>query len=515
MHPGAHAATRPDHPAVIMGRSGEVITYRQLDERSNQLARVWADAGLTRGDHVAILSENQPRYFEVMWAALRSGLYITTINSYLSAEEVAYILNDSGTRSLVTTTARADVAAAALDDAPGVELPLLIGDDDPRFVSYVAAIEAMPVTPLADQPAGETMLYSSGTTGRPKGIKRALRDATVEEGVSTGSLVGGVFGMNADTVYLSPAPLYHSAPIGFSLGVQSLGGTVVAMEKFDPADALRLIDLHRVTASQWVPTMFVRMLKLDAAERDAYDVSTMQVAVHAAAPCPVEVKQQMMDWWGPVLWEYYAGTELNGFCLVTPEEWLQRPGTVGQAIIGSVHILDDSGDELPPNERGTVYFGDGPAYEYHNAPDKTEGAKDPRGRGWTTLGDVGYVDDDGWLFLTDRKAFMIISGGVNIYPQEIEDCLVLHPKVADIAVFGVPDDEMGEAVHAAVQPAPGVAVDDSLERELRTYIRQHIAHFKCPKGFEFHDELPRLPTGKLYKHKLRAPHWESKERATS
>lgn len=274
MYPGAHAATRPDHPAVIMGRSGEVITYRQLDERSNQLARLWADAGLTRGDHVAIFSENQPRYFEVMWAALRSGLYITTINSYLAAEEVAYILTDSGTRSLVTTTAQADVAAEALTSASGVELALLIGEPDPRFVPYVASVDAMPATPLDAQPAGEMMLYSSGTTGRPKGIKRALRDATIEDGSATSSLVSGVFGMNSDTIYLSPAPLYHSAPIGFSLGVQSMVGTVVAMERFDPVEALQLIERHRATASQWVPTMFVRMLKLDAAERDAHDVSS-------------------------------------------------------------------------------------------------------------------------------------------------------------------------------------------------------------------------------------------------
>lgn len=512
MHPGAHAATRPDHPAVVMGRSGEVISYRQLDERSNQLARLWADAGLTRGDHVAIFSENQSRYFEVMWAALRSGLYITTINSYLAAEEVAYILTDSGTRSLVTTTAQADVAAEALTSASGVELALLIGEPDRRFVPYVASVDAMPATPLEDQPAGEMMLYSSGTTGRPKGIKRALRDATIEDGSATAGLVSDVFGMNRDTVYLSPAPLYHSAPIGFSLGVQSMGGTVVAMEKFDPVEALHLIEQHRVTASQWVPTMFVRMLKLDPAQRGAHDVSSMQMAIHAAAPCPVEVKQQMMEWWGPVLWEYYAGTELNGFCLVGPEDWLRRPGTVGKALIGSVHILDDNGEELLPNEQGTVYFGDGPPYEYHNAPAKTQDAKDPQGRGWTTLGDVGYVDDDGWLFLTDRKAFMIISGGVNIYPQEVEDCLILHPKVADIAVFGIPDDEMGETVHAAVQPAAGVRGDDALASELRTFVRQHVANFKCPKGFEFHDELPRLPTGKLYKHKLRAPHWESRER---
>ena len=513
MYPGVHAALRPDHPAVIMGRSGEVVTYRELDERSNRLARLWRDRGLVAGDHVAIFSENQPRFFEVMWAALRSGLYVTTINSYLSAEEVGYILADSGARSLVTTSEKADTADAALRLAPNCEVALTIGAAEGRFEPYIDAIGAMSADPLDEQPAGEMMLYSSGTTGRPKGVKRPLSGRTVDEGMLIAGLVSGVFGMGAETTYLSPAPLYHSAPIGFTLGVQSLGGTVVAMEKFDPADALRLIEDHVVTDSQWVPTMFVRMLKLDADQRAQYDVSSMRVAIHAAAPCPVEVKQQMMDWWGPVLWEYYAGTELNGFCLVRPEEWLARRGTVGRPLIGSIHILDDNGDDRPPNEVGTVYFADGPAYEYHNAPDKTASVKDPHGHGWTTLGDVGYVDEEGWLYLTDRKAFMIISGGVNIYPQEIEDCLVLHPKVADVAVFGIPDDEMGEAVHAAVQPADGVAGNEALASELRAYVRERIAHFKCPQGFEFHDELPRLPTGKLYKHKLRAPHWEHHERA--
>jgi len=510
VYPGVHAQTTPDKPALIMGGSGEVVTYRQLDERSNQLARLWRDHGLRPGDHVAIFSENQPHYLEVMWAALRSGLYVTTINSYLSAEEVAYILDDSGTRSLVTTTAKADVAAAALAEATGVTLPLIIGDARQGFEPYVDAISAMPTERLDEEPAGEMMLYSSGTTGRPKGIKRPLSGKSVEEGMLIAGLLGGVFGANSDTVYLSPAPLYHSAPIGFNLGVQSMGGTTVIMEKFDPVEALRLIEEHRSDFSQWVPTMFVRMLKLPEEERTRFDVSSMKVAVHAAAPCPVEVKQQMMDWWGPVLWEYYAGTELNGFCLVKPEEWLERPGTVGKPLIGDIHILDEEGNELPPGEAGTIYFGGGPPYEYHNAPEKTESSKDPKGHGWTTLGDVGYLDQDGWLFLTDRKAFMIISGGVNIYPQEVEDCLVMHPKVADVAVFGIPDDEMGEQVMAAVQPADGVEPGDELEAELRAFTREHIAGYKVPKRFEFLDELPRLPTGKLYKRKLRDQYWQDR-----
>ena len=511
MYPAVHAASTPDKPALIMGASGEIVTYAELDRRSNQLARLWRDHGLSPGDHVAIFSENQPHYLEVMWAALRSGLYITTINSYLSAEEVAYILDDSGSRSLVTTSAKADVAVEALRDATGVTLPLLIGDDGGRFESYLDAVAAMPAERLDEEPAGEMMLYSSGTTGRPKGIKRPLSGNSIDQGMMIAALLGGVFGMDADTVYLSPAPLYHSAPIGFNLGVQSLGGTTVIMEKFDPEDALRLIEEHRATHSQWVPTMFVRMLKLPEEKRLASDVSSMQVAVHAAAPCPVEVKQQMMDWWGPVLWEYYAGTELNGFCLAKPEEWLERPGTVGKPLIGEIHILDDEGNELPPGEAGTIYFGGGPPYEYHNAPEKTESSKDPKGHGWTTLGDVGYLDEDGWLFLTDRKAFMIISGGVNIYPQEIEDCLVMHPKVADVAVFGIPDEDMGESVMAAVQPAEGADAGPELEAELRAFTREHIAHYKCPKRFELLDELPRLPTGKLYKRKLRDQYWEGHE----
>ncbi len=511
MYPAVHARTHPDKPAIVMAGSGETISYAELDRRSTQLAHLWRSHGLAPGDHVAIFSHNQARYFEVMWAALRSGLFVTTINSYLSAEEVGYILDDSGARSMVTTNDRADVCAAALDHAPGVDLALLIGEADDRFLPYVESVEAMSADAPTDEPAGEMMLYSSGTTGRPKGIKRPLSGRPISEGLAISALVGGVFGMDADTVYLSPAPLYHSAPIGFNLGIQALGGTSIVMEKFDAADALRCIEKHRATHSQWVPTMFVRMLKLPEEERTAFDLSSMQIAVHAAAPCPVEVKKQMMDWWGPVLWEYYAGTELNGFCLVKPEEWLARPGTVGRAMVGAVHILDEAGNEHPPGREGVIYFGDGGTYEYHNDPEKTEGAKDPQGRGWTTLGDVGYLDEDGWLFLTDRKAFMIISGGVNIYPQEIEDCLIMHPDVGDVAVFGIPDEEMGESVMAAVQTVPGVDGGPELEADLRRFAREHIAGYKCPKRFEFLDELPRLPTGKLYKRQLRDRYWAGHE----
>jgi long-chain acyl-CoA synthetase len=508
MYPGIHAAATPDEPALIMGRSGETITYAELDARSNQLAHLWHQRGVRRGDHAAIFMENHPRFLEVVWAALRSGLYLTTVNSYLTAEEVAYILNDAEVRTLVTSSSRAAVAAEALRAAPNVEIALVVDGRLDGFESYEQAVSGCPPTALAEEPAGELMLYSSGTTGRPKGIKRPLGDGSIADGQLIGALLGGVFGMTSDTVYLSPAPTYHSAPLGFCLGVQSLGGTVVMMEKYDPTDALALIERHRINCAQFVPTMFTRMLKLPDEVRTGFDVSSLRVAVHAAAPCPVAVKQAMMDWWGPVLWEYYAGTELNGFCLVKPEEWLARPGTVGHPLIGEIHILDEEGNEQPAGQPGTVYFGGGPAYEYHNDPVKTNEVQDPRGHGWTTLGDVGYVDEDGWLYLTDRKAFMIISGGVNIYPQETENVLTMHPKVADVAVVGVPNDEMGEAVKGVVQPVNWADAGPELERELLAYCREHLAHYKCPRSIDFDQELPRLPTGKLYKRKLRERYWE-------
>jgi acyl-CoA synthetase (AMP-forming)/AMP-acid ligase II len=511
MYPGIHAATTPNKPALIMGRSGETITYAELDARSNQLAQLWHERGLRRGDHAAIFMENHARFLEVVWAALRSGLYLTTVNSYLTAEEIAYIIDDAEVQTLVTSASRAAVAADALRSAPNVEIALVLDGRADGFESYEDAVSGCPTTALAKEPAGELMLYSSGTTGRPKGIKRPLGDGSVADGQFITALLGGVFGMTADTVYLSPAPMYHSAPLGFCLGVQALGGTVVMMEKYDPADALALIERHQINCAQFVPTMFTRMLKLPDEVRTSFDVSSLQVAVHGAAPCPVAVKQAMMDWWGPVLWEYYAGTEANGFCLVKPEEWLARPGTVGQPLIGEIHILDEEGNEQPTGEPGTIYFGGGPAYEYHNDPGKTKEVQDPRGHGWTTLGDVGYLDEAGWLYLTDRKAFMIISGGVNIYPQETENVLTMHPKVADVAVVGVPNDEMGEEVKAVVQPVDWAEVGPELERELLAYCRERLAHYKCPQSIDFDQELPRLPTGKLYKRILRDRYWEGHE----
>jgi fatty-acyl-CoA synthase len=504
MHPGTFAATTPEKPAVIMGGSGEIVTYRQLDERSNQLAQLWWSRGLRPGDHVAILAENHPRYYEVYWAALRSGLYLTAVNRYLSADEAGYIVHDCGARALVTTAAMAALAHELVALTPLVEKRLCIGADLADHERYETAIGDQPTAPLAEQPRGEVMLYSSGTTGRPKGIKRPLSGATIDDQNMIALMFAGLYGMDADSVYLSPAPLYHSAPLIYSTGVQTLGATVVCMEKFDEAHALELIERHGVTHSQWVPTMFVRMLKLPEELRHRHDLSSLEVAIHAAAPCPVEVKRAMIDWWGPVLYEYYAGTEGNGMTFISSPEWLEHPGSVGKPVLGTLHICDEDGAELATGETGLVYF-EQPVmpFEYHGDPDKTRSAQHPVHPNWSALGDVGHVDADGYLYLTDRKSFMIISGGVNIYPQEIEDCLVVHPKVADVAVFGLPDPEMGEFVQAVVQPADGVAATAELAAELRDHARAHIAHYKVPRVIDFRPELPRLPTGKLYKRLLR------------
>lgn len=514
MFPGTYVATTPDKPAVIMAASGESLSFAELDARSAQLAQYLHGAGLRPGDHVSIFMENNIRYFELYWAAMRSGLYFTTINRYLQPDESAYMIDDSASKALFTSVAMSELVS----DLPGLctNCDIWLSVDGPieGYKRYEDAIADMPAEPLADQPRGEMMLYSSGTTGRPKGIKRPMGATQIDDPSGAGAVVAlgqGLFGMGSDTVYLSPAPLYHSAPLGFTSSTQALGGTVVVMEKFDPALAFQYIDQYKITHSQWVPTMFSRMLKLPEEQRQGYDWSTHKVAIHAAAPCPIEVKKQMFDLWGPIIYEYYAGTEVNGFVFCPPQAWLDHPGTVGQSILGTIHICDEEGNELPNGESGAIYFErEEMPFEYHNAPEKTKDSQHPDHPNWSSLGDVGYVDDEGFLFLTDRKAFMIIAGGVNIYPQEIEDCLIMHPKVADVAVFGVPNEDLGEEVKAVVQPAEGQEGGDALATELLAYAKEHIAGFKVPRSMDFRDELPRLPTGKLYKRILRDEYWGTK-----
>ncbi|MXZ78200.1 MAG: acyl-CoA synthetase [Acidimicrobiia bacterium] len=506
MYPGHHARTTPDKAAQIMASTGEVTTYRELDEAANRLARLLHDRGLREGDHISILAENHPRYYEAFWAAMISGLYFTTINRYLSAEEAAYLVNDSGSNVLITTNAMANTTGQMLDLIPDCQHRLMIDGNADGFESYEDAVADMPSEPLPRLPKGAVMLYSSGTTGKPKGILRPLPGVEVHDDSLSGisMLERHLLGMSEDSVYLSPAPLYHSAPLMWNAGLHELGGTLVIMDRFDPESFLAYVEQYSATDSQLVPTMFIRMLKLPEEVRNRYDLSSLKMAVHAAAPCPVAVKEQMIEWWGPIIQEYYAATEGSGLCFIGPEDWLAHKGSVGKAMMGTLHICDDDGQELPTGEPGLVYFDqETPPFEYHGDPEKTKDSRHPEYSSWTTVGDIGYVDEEGYLYLTDRATFMIISGGVNIYPQEIEACFAQHPKVADVAVFGLPDEEMGEYVHAVVQLEDGVEGTDDLAEELRSYARQQLAGFKVPRVVDFRADFPRLPTGKLYKKPLR------------
>ena len=497
-----------------MASTGEAVTYRDYEARCNQLAHLLVDHGLEPLDHYSIFMENNGRYLETNGAGERAGLYYTCINSYLTPEEVAYIVDNSDSKVLITSAAKRDVAMAALEDCPKVSLVLVVGGTggDSRALDYETAIADMPTTPIAVERLGTAMLYSSGTTGRPKGILRPLPEQPPSEPLPIFAFLEDLWQYREDMVYLSPAPLYHSAPqaaVGMTL---RKGGTAVIMEKFDPAEYLRLIEKYRVSHSQLVPTMFSRMLKLPAEERERYDLSSLEYAVHAAAPCPVKVKQDMIEWWGPIIHEYYGATEGLGFAACNTEQWQAHTGTVGKVILGELHVLDDDMNELPTGEPGTLWFESASEFEYHNDPEKTRESTSPDGT-MTTVGDVGYVDEDNFLYLTDRKTFMIISGGVNIYPQETENLLITHEKVADAAVFGVPNEDLGEEVKAVVQPMPGVEPGEALAQELLEFCSQHLSRQKVPRSMDFEQELPRLPTGKLYKRLLRDRYWgDSKSR---
>jgi long-chain acyl-CoA synthetase len=512
MWPGKYAQERPDHPAFVMAGSGEVVTYRELNDRSNQLAQLFWDAGLRFGDHIAVYVENRPEFFEVCWAAQRSGLFYTCINWHFNAEETAYIIDDCDAQVLVISDTFRDVATELLDKMPRVKVRLMVGDTTvDGYDSYVDARDRFPAEPLEEELEGTRMLYSSGTTGRPKGVKYKITRQRVGELPLEMGMMTGVWAFGGDSIYLSPAPLYHSAPLFYCMSTMRLGGTAIVMEQFDPEEALACIERFHVTHSQWVPTMFVRMLKLPEAVRTKYDVSSQRVALHAAAPCPVEIKRQMIEWWGPIIDEYYAATEGNGATFITAADWLAHPGSVGRSMLGPIHIIDDDGNEVATGEVGTVWFeppANRPGFEYHKDEAKTRDSFNAQG--YSTVGDMGYLDDEGYLYLTDRRTFMIVSGGVNIYPQETENLLVNHPKVYDVAVFGIPDDEMGEKVHGVVQPVEWSEAGPELEQELLAYCREHLSHYKCPKAIDFERELPREQTGKLYKRLLRDRYWGDK-----
>ena len=508
MHPKHFAQSHPDKPAYIMANSGEAVTFKQLNERSNQIAHLFRDNGIQPGDTIAIFAENSARYFEITWAAQRAGLYYVCISSRLTAPEVEYIVQDSGARVLIASAGLSSVASE-VNAITELEAYWSIDGDIFGYQPLEDLRKDKPVTPISNEMAGADMLYSSGTTGRPKGIRPMLeRDLPIDGPNVLMELARALAKADGpDMVYLSPAPLYHAAPLRWCMSFTRFGATLIIMEKFDAETYLSLIEKYQVTHTQLVPTMFVKMLKLPEDVRTKYDVSSLKAAIHAAAPCPIPIKQQMIEWWGPVIEEYYAGSEGNGMTWINSDQWMKHKGSVGLPVMGELHICDEDGNELPVGEAGTIYYGDTTPPTYHNDPEKTKGALNPKREDWSTLGDVGRVDEDGFLYLTDRKAFMIISGGVNIYPQEAENVLITHPKVADVAVIGVPDDEFGEQVKAVVQPQAGVAASDELAEELLEFCRSKLAKIKCPKTVDFDPELPRHPTGKLYKRLVRDRYW--------
>ena len=504
MTPGWHASRRPDAPAIVMASSGDVSTFAQLEERSRRLAGALRSRGLVAGDHIAILMENNRAYLEVAWAAQRSGLYYTAVNSHLRRGEVQYILDDCEAKALIASPAVADVVAEL--DLARIPIRVSVGEL-PDFESYDEVLRTAPLNAAGDELEGREMLYSSGTTGRPKGVRKTLSATPLGDPASIPVLLAvGIAdsGVDHSSIYLSPAPLYHSAPLVYSMSMHRIGVTVIVMERFDPQQCLELIQRYGVTHAQFVPTMFTRMLRLPKDVRETYDVSSLRFAVHAAAPCPIAVKRQMIDWWGPIISEYYAGTEDIGSAHISAEEWLAHPGSVGRPR-EECHIVGPDDAELPAGQSGTIYFAGGRDFAYHNDPDKTASVLNERG--WRTLGDIGYLDEDGYLYLTDRQAHMIISGGVTIYPQEAANCLAGHPAVLDVAVIGVPDEEMGEAVKAVVQPVDPAAAGPELGAALLDYCRAELATYKCPRSVDFVDQLPRDENGKLYKRRLREHYW--------
>jgi len=506
------ATQTPDRVAVIEP-DGSVVSYAALAAMADQFGRGLQELGLAPGSTVAAMLPNGSEALALFFAAMQTGLYIVPVNWHLAAAEVAYILGDSEAGAFVAHERFADVAAAAADQAG-------IGQGARFAVGAVGGF-----APLAElgagggtgrpqqRTAGAPMLYTSGTSGRPKGVRRALTGEDPDNVPATATWLFGVFGVKPfdGHVHLCCSPLYHTAVLNFATISIQLGHPVVLMDRFDPQEVLTLIERHRVTHSHMVPTQFRRLLALPEPVRSRHDVSSLRAMIHAAAPCPPEVKRRMLDWWGPVVIEYYAATE-GGGTAITAQEWLARPGSVGTPWPGSeVRILDDNGADLPTGEPGLVYLRMGTStFDYHKDRDKTLAS---RARGMFTVGDIGYLDADGYLYLCDRKSDMIISGGVNIYPAEIEAELSCHPAVGDVAVFGIPHEEWGEEIKAVVQPVDGIAPSPELTAELLGFLGGRIAKFKLPRTIDYVTELPRDPNGKLYKRRLRDPYWAARDRA--
>jgi acyl-CoA synthetase (AMP-forming)/AMP-acid ligase II len=509
MHPRHWAQLTPDKPAIIAPRAAATISYRELDERSVRCANLLWQAGIRAGDHIAIVVENHPRFLELCWAAQRSGLYFTPISWRFHPDEIAYIVAHCGAKAVFVSAKQRHLTDELPDEQKGLRR-FLLGEEAPGYEHYERALAACSGTPQYEETRGIDMLYSSGSTGTPKAVKTLVEDRSIDGPSRLYRLFGERFEWNADTMYLMPPPLYHSGPLRFAMAMGYFGGTVIVMEKFDARESLELCQQYRATHAQWVPTMMVRLLKLPKAERESYDLTSLKCVIHGAAPVSVDTKRAMIKWLGPILEESYSGTEGNGATLINSAEWLAHPGSVGKAAFGRIHILDDAGKELPARSTGQIFF-EGPGFEYFKDPERTQEAYDSHG--WSTLGDIGYLDEEGYLYLTDRKSDVIITGGVNVYPIEAEHVLTSHPRVLDAAVFGLPDDDLGESIQAVVQPVDMREAGPDLAETLIEYCRSRIARYKCPRAIDFRAELPRHDTGKLYKRLIRAQYLEARPRS--
>lgn len=499
-HHSIHAANDPNRAACIAAASGEILTYGALEAASNQTAQLFRNIGLGVGDSIVLFCQNDPRYYEIVWGAYRAGLYYTPVSWHSKPEEIQYIIENSGAKAFLASARFAQTAKKALDLIDGALPAFSIFGDIDGFERYEDARASMPDAPLDEETSGREMLYTSGTTGRPKGVKFPLTGEPIDY-APLGDLFYKAEGYGPGAVVLAPGPSYHASPLLATLAAHRFGATVLVIDKFDAEEMLQYIEQYRVTHIACVPTHFVRLLKLPKEARKKYDVSSVQWIVHTAAPCPVDVKHAMIDWFGPIILEVYSGTERVGGSLIRCDEWLAHPGSIGKAPNGAAHVVDEATwEELPPGETGVIYFESNEDFSYHGDSEKTKSMYSPQG--WKTLGDIGRIDEDGYIYLTDRKSNMIISGGVNVYPQESENRLITHPKVADVAVFGIPNEAFGEEVKAVVQPADGVEPDDVLAAELIDYCKAVLSSLKCPRSVDFLDSLPREDNGKLYKKKL-------------
>jgi long-chain acyl-CoA synthetase len=502
-----HAQRNPMKPAVVLSTADHevVLSYQTIDEQSRRGAAMFYEHGLKPGDHIAIYSGNRVGLICAIWAAERAGLYYTPVNSMLQSNELEFIVANSESKALVASALLSSASDATFESTPDLQVRFAFDSDIAGYLSFEAEMGKAGAHPHLDEVAGMPMLYSAGTTGRPKGVLRDFGQTSTWTDPMYLPMYTGLYGLDRDSVWLSTGPLYHSGPLyGFLAGLRA-GATVVVMDRFDAERALALIDRYGVTHSQWVPTMFSRLLKLPAEVRARYSLSTLGHALHGSAPCPVAVKEQIIDWWGPILYEFYGGTEGNGMTLIDAKDWLEHKGSVGRPVLGAAHIVDENGEQLDPMAPGLVYFDGGAQFEYHGDQEATVNAH--LENGWSTLDDIGYLDEDGYLYLTDRASFTIISGGVNIYPREAEDVLIGHPAVGDVAVIGVPNDDLGEEVKAIVEAADGVTVTEDLAAEIVAFCRDRLAHYKCPRSIDFVEALPRLPSGKLEKRKIRDPYW--------